>query len=131
MINKIRFGIAYIIGAVGIAILLLAGCCLTKEQRDKTRRALEGLEKTLDCGIDTCECVTIEDEIFSACANVYKENYSEGTNEDLTVECRMCGVNTKRGKYFKRNDLLEPDSSLPYLFICPDCYNSLPNKEDN
>lgn len=131
MINKIRFGIGYIIGAIGVAILLLADCCLTKEQRDKTRRALEGIEKSLDCCTDTYEVTTIEDEIFSACANVYKDNYSEGTNEDLTVECRMCGANTKRGEYFKRNDLLEPDSTLPYLFICPDCYNSLPNKEDN
>ena len=130
MINKIRFGIAYIIGTFGMGIMLLAVSCLTKAQRDKTKQLLLDVERVLDERDYPLEGCTIEDEIFSACSEVYKDNYGEGTNEDLTVECRMCGVNTKRGRYYKRNDLLEPDSTLPYLFICPDCYNSLPNKED-
>ena len=130
MINKARFGIAYIIGAIGMGIMLLAVSCLTKAQREKTKKLLLDVERVLDDREELIPECTIEDEIFSACTNVYKDCYDKGTNEDLTVECRMCGVNTKRGDYYKRNDLIEPDSTLPYLFICPDCYNSLMSRTE-
>lgn len=73
---------------------------------------------------------TIEDEIFDEIAGVLtKKDYIPGTNEDLTIACRICGENTKRGKYYVRV-IEEPRMSTPYLFICPECYNSLQEGEN-
>lgn len=74
---------------------------------------------------------TIEDKIFDyLTGGLRKKDYVKGSNEDLTIECRMCGDNTKRGEYYVRLQK-EPDSTYPYGFICPDCYNHLKEGDTN
>ena len=114
--------IFYSLAIIAIFFLLLGAIFLVRKDKSSLAKVLDILTKELE-ELKEKEPMTIEDEIFNACCNVSKANYDKGTNEDLSIECRMCGENTKRGEYYKRIDCIDPDAELPYLFICKDCYN--------
>ena len=113
-----------VLGALNFAI---AEVFMTKEHRDKLDVVLEDVLSNLKSMEEDFEPETIEDILFKDLVDLTQKDYHKGTNEDLTVECRMCGENTKRGKYYARNND-EPDSTLAYMFICPKCYRRLPNE---
>lgn len=136
MINTLRFIIFYLLSAIGGAFILLGSIVLTKGQTTKIHEVLDSLSRKISSEEETTynkhfEPRTIEDEIFSACAKIDKENYRKGTNQDLSIECTLCGKNTKRGEYYARNDVLDTGAPLPYMFICNDCYEELVNEQGN
>lgn len=53
--------------------------------------------------------------------NLTKDNYIPAEHSH---QCTMCGQYCLG---YKRKDAL--DTETPYLFICMDCYEELPNKE--
>lgn len=66
----------------------------------------------------------IEDDIFNDITGLSQQDYKEGQIKPLT-ECEMCNGNLHSGnKYYCRNNInsIEP----PYIFICEDCWSSLP-----
>ena len=132
MIKSIRLLIFYCFAVIGIGFLLLGSLFLDKKQLNWVKDILHSLENKLEPPTLTYhqpEPRTIEDEIYDACATVRQDMYRQGTNEDLSIECTICGRNTKRGDYYARQDALDSDIPLPKMFICPDCYDKLPYRE--
>lgn len=124
-IRKIIFGI---FGIFAVLFLCVGVCVLDKKQRKKMEILLESIAETVEEFKE--EVLTIEDDIFVAETELTKEDFVKGTNKDLSIECRICGENTPRGKYFTRRNEA-PDSQQPYAFICRECYHSLPaDKEE-
>lgn len=121
--RKLIFGVFAILAVLFLFIGIVA---LNKKQRRKMEELLDKLVETVEDFKD--EVLTIEDEMLLAEMEVTQEDYRKGTNEDLSVECRICGENTPRGKYYCRKDCTTPH--VPYAFICKDCYRILPKDED-
>lgn len=118
MIRKIFFTIFACIGA----LFLIAGVsCLNKRQRITMELLLEEIKTTVEGFRDEAE--TIEDKMLKEQITLTKKDYIKGINQDLSVECRMCGEITPRGKFYKRVDA--QDNNTPYLVICEKCYRWL------
>ena len=66
----------------------------------------------------------IEDELFKQEVKGYNLTKEVYTPAEHSHQCTMCGQNYLG---YKRKDAL--DANTPYLFICIDCYEELPNKE--
>lgn len=121
MIRKFFFTIFVFIGA----LFLIAGVsCLNKKQRKAMELMLDKIKDTVEDF--RVEVETIEDMMLKEEISVTKKDYTRGTNEDLSIECRICGENTRRGEYYKRVD--GEDNDIPYLFICKNCYDWLEDK---
>lgn len=126
--QKIRLFLFSIFGVLGGLLIALGGLFLNKKQSTKLVLVLQELADTLEEW--KVKNVSIEDKIFIEDTRLTKDMYKKGTNKDLSVECRICGENTPRGKYFVRTDST-PDSQQPYMFICKDCWNQLPEDEED
>lgn len=132
MINNLRLLIFYVFAVIGGAFILFGTLFLSKRQLRTLKDVFHSLEDRLevpDLVYHQPEPQTIEDEIYNNCLAFYSDMYKKGTNEDLSIECCNCGKVTKRGDYYVRNDVLNPDIPLPKMFICPECYNKLPHRE--
>lgn len=128
MIRNIRRFFFFLFASLGVVWLVIACVFLKRNERDKVINDLELLSDTLTKTVAEVKAKkerSIEDEIFNSMAKVRQSMYRAGTNQDLTVECRMCGEVTARGEYYARCDQAYPDEQLPFLFICPDCYDGL------
>lgn len=66
----------------------------------------------------------IEDELFKEEIKEYNLTKDKYIPSEYSHYCTMCG---QYYKGYKRKDAL--DATVPYLFICIDCYEELPNKE--
>ena len=127
MVNKICKLIAIFFMLMGVLFFAIAMMWLSDKQRRRLEDILEGVLFELQYGDEPAN-ETIEDILFKDLVDLTKDDYEKGTNPDLTIECRMCGENTKRGKYYKRKEAESNDT--PYLFICRDCYEELPDGRD-
>ena len=70
----------------------------------------------------------IEDEIFDSMSKMKKSYYKVATHPH---QCSMCGeeANPEKVRYMLKNeyvDELDP-LTIPYLFICEECYKELPD----
>lgn len=126
--QKIRTFIFVAFASVGAIFFVLGGLFLNKKQANKFALLLEELLTTLKELRQ--EPTTVEDKMFIEDTRLTQDMYAKGTNKDLSIECRICGDNTPRGKYYARTDGT-PDSLKPYNFICKDCYNQLPLDEED
>lgn len=118
MIRKFFFTIFAFVGAL---FLIVGVSCLNKRQRRTMELILDKIKDAVEDFKDEVE--TIEDRMLKEQITVTKSDYVKGTNQDLSVECRMCGEVTPRGKFYKRVDA--NDGEVPYLVICEDCYKWL------
>ena len=73
--------------------------------------------------------MSIEDKILRNILNVSQDDYSKGENKSLSVSCSLCGEITPKGEYYKRN-IVEPDSVMPYAFLCEECYKWLGDRDE-
>ena len=120
--QKIRLVLFGIFGILAVIPFTIGCLFLNKKQASKIS---EMLGDWLDALEDSkTEPITIEDRMFLNDVELTQEDYERGTNKNLSVECRMCGENTRRGKFYKKKDV--KDSNDPYSFICRDCYHLLP-----
>lgn len=120
-IRIILFGFFAVIGSI---FFIIGAVFLNRKQSRKLTILLEEfIELVQDW---KSEPTTIEDKLFLEDTKLTQDMYKKGTNKDLSIECRICGENTTRGKYFVRKDSAgNPDT--PYNFICKDCWNELPS----
>lgn len=124
--QTIRKCLFAILGSIGVVFLLIGMGCLDKKQRKNLSILLDELSWSVDNLAK--DSVSIEDKMFEQEVGLTRTDYAKGTNEDLSVECRMCGEVTPRGKYYKRVGV--ETNEAPYLVICEDCYKSLPLTEE-
>ena len=120
--RKIRLLFFTLFGIMAIVPFVIGCLFLDKKQANKITEMLWDWLDSLE--EEDIEPHTIEDSIFINDANLTQEDYERGTNKNLSVECRICGENTKRGKFYKKKDA--KDNNEPYLFICRECYHMLP-----
>lgn len=75
----------------------------------------------------------VEDKIFFNLVKRYKEDYEPS---QYPHNCSMCQDETRldtSATYKLKYNILsgvENPRSVPYIFICKDCYDDLPNRED-
>lgn len=120
--RKIRLVLFTIFGLIAVVPFIIGCLFLDKKQSKKISEMLsDWVDSLQDC---KKEPKTIEDSIFLNDVELTQDDYERGTNKDLSVECRMCGENTPRGKFYRLKNAV--DSNTPYLFICRDCYHLLP-----
>lgn len=120
--RKIRLIMFSIFGLIATIPFIIGCLFLNKKQANKMSEVLNDLLDSLTENQD--EPKTIEDKIFLNDVDITQDDYERGTNRNLSVECRLCGENTPRGKFYrKRNATSDND---PYLFICRECYHLLP-----
>lgn len=122
--QKIRLFLFGIFGFIGVLFLIIGAIFLNKKQTRKLNILLEEAVENLDEWRK--EPTTIEDKLFLEDTRLTQDMYRRGTNKDLSIECRICGDNTQRGKYFVRCDSDCPTPDDPYSFICPHCWEELP-----
>lgn len=120
--QKIRTIIFMVFLVISAIPLFIGSLFLSKKQIRKVTEVLDDIASSISEGNN--EPKTIEDAILLEETNLTQEDYERGTNRNLSVECRMCGENTKRGKFYKR--IVADSNETPYLFICRDCYHLLP-----
>lgn len=131
MVSKLCKVVAIMFMFVSLFFFSIAICFLNSKQRKKLTDILDIVLFELQYGeYNDPEPQTIEDILFQDCVDLTKQDYHKGTNSDLTIECRMCGENTRRGKYYARNGVTDTNQDISYMFICPKCYKELPDGRD-
>lgn len=123
--RKIRLLMFVLFGLIAVIPLTIGSLFLDKKQARKLSNLLEDWANDLK---GSKEPKTLEDDMLLATTQLHQELYHKGSNKDLSIECRLCGKVTPRGRYFARKDARE--EHVPYVFICGECYDSLPVDED-
>lgn len=124
--RTIRLVLFSIFGLIGSIFFLIGAIFLSKRQSRKLTLLLEEVVDTLENW--KAKPMTVEDKIFLQDSHLLQNMFERGKNKDLTIECSVCGEVTPRGIYYRRKSD-KPDSSLPYNFICKDCFEGLPADE--
>ena len=124
--RKIRLFFFIIFTMIAVVPFVIGTLFLSKKQIKKLSELFEDIQEAIQ--ETSSEPNTIEDDMLFSNTQLTQEFYRRGTNKNLSVECRLCGTTTPRGKYYCRKNPL--DNGVNYAFICRECFHSLPVDEN-